>query len=161
MASQRPTSPIDSLYSPILINPHPTFGASANAKLITPPPPQPRLKYPYPLVILAFIDIVYTARTYATSPPASKPGVHLLILSVVRSLVLSLVLGGSQRWRSRGGWVGASSVVSLGSVVWEVCKGQLIRSGRAAPKDGEQPSGEVVTLFLLVVGFRSSWWWTS
>jgi len=54
-----------------------------------------------------------------------------------------VVLGGSRRWRSRGGWIGAVSVVSLGSVVWEGCKGQLVGRG----VDG----GEEIDIAFLVI----------
>jgi len=61
-------------------------------------------------------------------------------------IVLSVVLGGSRRWRSRGGWVGAIIVISLGSVVWEGCKGQLVGRGRGG--DGEE---EIDIVFLVIV----------
>ena len=60
--------------------------------------------------------------------------------------MLILVLGGSRRWRSRGGWIGAVSVVSLGSVVWEGCKGQLVGRGR-----GENGGEEIDIAFLVIV----------
>jgi len=56
-----------------------------------------------------------------------------------------VVMGGSRRWRSRGGWVGAVSVVSLGSVVWKGCKGQLV--GRGGVEGGE----EIDIAFLVIV----------
>jgi len=65
---------------------------------------------------------------------------------VIRALVLILVLGGSRRWRSRGGWIGAISVISLGSVVWEGCKGQLVGRGR-----GENGEEEIDIVFLVIV----------
>ena len=61
-------------------------------------------------------------------------------------IVLSVILGGSRRWRSRGGWVGAVSVISLGSVVWEGCKGQLV--GRRQGVEGGQ---EIDIVFLVMV----------
>jgi len=60
--------------------------------------------------------------------------------------VLILVLGVSRRWRSRGGWIGAISVISLGSVVWEGCKGQLVGRGR-----GENGEEEIDIVFLVIV----------
>jgi hypothetical protein len=143
MLTNRPTSPIDSLYSPILINPLPAHAAGNTSPL--PVTRAPRLKYPYPLTFLALFDVVYSA----TSSP--RPAVHLLVLSVLRGLVLSVVLGGSVRWRSRGGWVGGSSVLSLGSVVWEVCKGQLVQSGRHEGGEGDKAVPGVITSFLVVV----------
>ena len=60
--------------------------------------------------------------------------------------MLILVLGVSRRWRSRGGWIGAISVISLGSVVWEGCKGQLVGRGR-----GENGEEEIDIVFLVIV----------
>lgn len=147
MASVRPASPSDSLDSPILI--YPIASSSGSATPHTQPPP--RLKYPYPLFLLAFLDVGYTAHAYATCP--SDVAVYLLVLSVVRGLVLSLVLGGSRRWRFRGGWVGACSVLSLGSVVWEICKGQLLRNGTGNNDQNEEAAG-VITWFLILVSSR-------
>jgi len=111
----------DSLYSPILINPTPTDP-------FTPKPSKtPRLKYPYPLPLLALFDLVYTIHHRITA--LHRPSTHLLALCILRALVLIVVLGGSMRWRARGGWIGAVSVVTLGSVVWEGCKGQLVGRG--------------------------------
>jgi hypothetical protein len=62
-------------------------------------------------------------------------------------------VGGSRRWRSRGGWVGAVSVVSLGSVVWEACKGQLVGRGR-----GENGGEEIDIAFLVIVSLVSCMW---
>jgi hypothetical protein len=127
----------DFLYSPILINPVPTDPLS------TPKVPStPRLKYPYPLPLLAILDLAYTINHRLTAP--HRPSTHLLALAVIRVVVLVLVLGGSRRWRSRGGWVGAGSVVSLGSVVWEGCKGQLVGRGR-------ESGGEEIDITFLVV----------
>jgi len=112
----------DSLHSSVLINP---TRPDSSAQTIPKPPLTPRLKYPYPLPLLALVDLGYTLHHRLSSPRHSSN--HLLALCVVRAVVLLVVLGGSRRWRSRGGWVGAGSVISLGSVVWEACKGQLVR----------------------------------
>ena len=120
--ADRPPSISDSLYSSVLINPIQAPGPSQT----TPNPPgTPRLKYPYPLPLLALVDLGYTIHHRLSSPRHSSN--HLLALCAIRVIVLVVVLGGSRRWRSRGGWVGAGSVISLGSVVWEACKGQLVR----------------------------------
>jgi hypothetical protein len=132
----------DSLYSPILINPTPIDP-------FTPKPPKtPRLKYPYPLPILALFDLVYTIHHRITA--THRPSTHLLALCVIRAIVLILVLGGSRRWRSRGGWIGAVSVVSLGSVVWEGCKGQLVGRGR-----GKNGGEEIDIAFLVIVSLHA------
>jgi len=135
----RVPSQSDSLYSPILINPTPLDP-------LAPPisPKTPLLKYPYPLPILAVVDFVYTI--YHRSIAVHRPSSHLLALCVIRCLVLVVILGGSRKWRSRGGWVGAASVISLGSVVWEGCQGQLVgKKGR----DGSD--GETVDIAFLVI----------
>jgi hypothetical protein len=70
---------------------------------------------------------------------------------VIRAIVLVLVLGGSRRWRYRGGWVGAVSVVSLGSVVWEGCKGQLDRGQGGKPLKVDMAFLVVVSDHLTIV----------
>ena len=134
----RVPSQSDSLYSPILINPTPLDP-------LAPPqsPKGPLLKYPYPLPILAIVDLVYTI--YHRLKAMHRPSSHLLALCVIRCLVLVVILGGSRRWRSRGGWVGAASVISLGSVVWEGCQGQLVGKG------GHGSDGETVDIAFLVI----------
>jgi len=134
----------DSLYSPILISPTPTDPFTPKT------PKTPRLKYPYPLPILAVLDLVYTIHHRYTA--LHRPSSHLLALCILRSLVLVVVLGGSRRWRSRGGWIGAVSVVSLGSVVWEGCKGQLV--GRGGVDGGE----EIDIAFLVIVSTSIMVW---
>jgi len=123
---------------PVLINP-------ATIDPFTPfPPKTPRLKYPYPLAFLAILDLVYTIHHRAKA--IHRPSNHSLALCIFRVIVLSVILGGSRRWRSRGGWVGAVSVISLGSVVWEGCKGQLV--GRRQGVEGGQ---EIDIVFLVMV----------
>ena len=85
-------------------------------------------RYPYPLPIIALLDLIYTIHHCSTA--LHRPSSPLLALCVIRALVLILVLGGSRRWRPRGGWIGAISIASLGSVVWEGCKGQSVGRGR-------------------------------
>lgn len=133
----RAPSVSDSLYSPILINPVPPDPLAVTKKQ-----PAPRLKYPYPLPILALADFVYTIHHRYTA--FHRPSTHLLALCIIRCVVLLIVLGGSRRWRSRGGWVGAVSVVSIGSVVWEGCRGQLLGKGQAG-------SGEGIDIAFLVI----------
>jgi len=128
----------DSLYSPSLINLTPVDPFTPKT------PKTPQMKYPYPLPILAILDLTYTIHHCSTA--LHRPSSHLLALCVIRALVLILVLGGSRRWRSRGGWIGAISVISLGSVVWEGCKGQLVGRGR-----GENGEEEIDIVFLVIV----------
>lgn len=116
-----------SSYAPVLIDRTHSHSHSDPAAVGT-TTDQASLKYPYPLALLGVADIAYTAYTFHTSKSASLP-THLLALSILRATVLALALGASTSWRSRGGWVGSISVVSLGSVVWEGCKGQLLRRG--------------------------------
>lgn len=132
-----------SSYSPILIDPtasQPNVHATTSEVSHT-----PRLKYPYPLPLLALCDVAYTAWTYQRSTSVIPP--HLLALCAVRATVLILGLGISIDWRSRGGWVGGGSVLSLGSVVWEGCKGQLLKRVDEGGPD---------TAFLVVVGPQTS-----
>lgn len=131
----------ESLYSPVLINPTPSDPFTPKS----PPTPTPRLKYPYPLPILALLDLIYTIHHRITA--LHRPSNHLLALCILRVFVLVIILGGSRRWRSRGGWVGAGSVISLGSVVWEGCKGQLVGRGRG--ESGEEIDIDIA--FLVIV----------
>jgi hypothetical protein len=142
--ADRPPSASDSLYSSVLINPTQPHDPSQ-----TTPKPTPRLKYPYLLPILALLDLGYTTHHRLTSPRHSSN--HLLALCVIRAIVLVLVLGGSRRWRYRGGWVGAVSVVSLGSVVWEGCKGQLDRGQGGKPLKVDMAFLVVVSDHLTIV----------
>jgi hypothetical protein len=147
MPGNRAPSVVDSLYSPILINPQSALDQhNKPPQSPTPPPPIPRLKYPYPLPLLAILDAGYTIHHHLTS--AIRPSPHLVALCAVRVVVLAVILGGSRRWRYRGGWVGAGSVLSLGSVVWEACRGRLVRD-RERDRQGEGVG--IDTTFLVVV----------
>lgn len=150
-----------SSYYPILIDPtiNPQC-TSANSSFSHPTPTPtlrhiPRLTYPYPLIILGLADLIYTLRTWtipllsaSTSHTSHHPPGHLLGLSVIRALILLLGVGSSKHWRNRGGWIGSLGVVYLGSVVWEVCKGQLLRAG--------DEKVEVDYTFLIIVSSYST-----
>lgn len=111
-----------------------------------------RMRYPIPLMLLGLADIIYSISTYtytsSTSPLKSvaSPSIHLMILACVRAVVSIVGVGMSKTWRFRGGWIGSLSVVSLGCVVWEGCKGQLVPR-RTVDGDLEK----VDTEFLIIV----------
>jgi hypothetical protein len=113
-----------------------------------PNPTGPRLRRPFPLALLGLADIVYTVRTWLIQPSERVPSIHLLVLSLVRALVLIGALGMSTRWRARGGWIGSLSIVTLGCVVWEGCKGQLVPRRTI---NGGLEGSKVDTTFLIVV----------
>ena len=123
--------------------------SSKSASLSPSPSPNSRgirLKYPFPLILLGLVDITYSVHVYCSSDIHTRPSVHLMVLSAMRALVLGW-MGLSKKWRSRGGWVGSVSVVTLGCVVWEGCKGQLVPRTTVG---GEESRG-MNTRFLIIV----------
>jgi hypothetical protein len=136
MATGRSPSVTESLESPILINPY----TNPNTP-IKRPHATPKLRYPWPLPLLGILDVAYTIYHLRTS--SYELSKHLLVLASFRALVLGVIVGASQRWRYRGGWIGGISMISLGSVVWEGCKGQLL-----SRREGGGPQ---VDIYLLVI----------
>ncbi|KAK4683887.1 hypothetical protein P7C73_g6326, partial [Tremellales sp. Uapishka_1] len=105
-----------SSYSTLLITALPTSDTSPNHPISA-----PRLRYPYPLPLLALLDLAYTVHhAWIHQTPA-----YFLVLCAIRSVVSGGIVGCSKRWRSRGGWIGLCSVLTLGIEVWEGCSGLL------------------------------------
>ncbi|WVQ72580.1 hypothetical protein IAR50_002138 [Cryptococcus sp. DSM 104548] len=147
-----PRSPsIDSTstYAPVLINP-----------LRTPPTPpfpsqnlprRPSLRYAYPLIFLAILDCLHTVHYLLGASAAHHTPLPAYITSTafVRAVLCSAVAV-TRRWRTRGGWVGASSGISLTVAVWEGCRTVLAREddvhGKKATVDRD------LAFFLIIFG---------
>ena len=145
----------------ILINPYiassePSSSTSALPLPSATPPIPFVLRYPYPMPIAGILDLAYTLHHILSTATGEPVAWSSLALAVLRATVLCVVLGCSRRWRSRGGWVGGASGLSIGEVVWEGCQGQLSRSQSLVETGG---AGLVSTkaAFLFIVRPSSSY----
>lgn len=132
-----PPSSSSSTYGAILINPSsldasrlsPALQNGSSASLVPGPIKHraPRLLYPIPLVVAAILDVAYSGHHVWQCRESStdSPTKLLLGLTGLRALVLAGICGFSKRWRSRGGWVAASSGISVGAAIWKDCVDQL------------------------------------
>ncbi|ODN79806.1 hypothetical protein L202_03705 [Cryptococcus amylolentus CBS 6039] len=137
-----------STYAPILINPLPTP---------TPPLPsqnssrRPSLRYAYPLVLIALLDCLHIAQyLLGTSAKhhASLPA-YITTAAFARAALCSAVAF-TRKWRTRGGWIGASSGISLTVATWEECRRVLVR-GDNGHGDETTVDGDL-TCFLGIFG---------
>jgi hypothetical protein len=128
-------------YAPLLIDP---VHSQIHHQSTLPAPP--RLKFPLPLPVLAAVDATFTFHHAATATTSS----FLLVLCVTRVLALSILTGFSRRWRDRGGFVASICGLTILSVVWDICEGQLKR-GKVVPGRQGQGTEETSKLFLGLV----------
>jgi hypothetical protein len=141
-------------YAPVLIYPtSPAFPSPVSK------PPFSTLKYPYPLPLASLSDLAYTIHYQYTLSSHSThtdggwwPNGHLIAGSVARGVILIGVVGCSQRWRSRGGWLAAICGISVGGGICEDCAARLgAGAGKGGAGNGKKEGRQ--SWFLYTVSF--------